>query len=337
MKYVSCLLLESGMAFGKDDIRPCTCNPFGDIFWAKEYYGGPFNVEKYLSLRKKYTDMMKAGTPPEQCKGCYNLEYKDWNDEPSIEFIVIGNETKCSCNCFYCWFAEEKEYFNNYQAYDFMPILKTLQEHNLLKKTTLDIVGGECTEYPKGKLRDIIDFAKKNNCKMHFYSSGINFSEEIAEALNCSIASIVVSIDSGTKQMYEKIKRVKAFDRVWENMAKYAKAGTPNNEINKGFVILKYIIIPNLNDNIDEIKAFMQKAKEANCKKIRISVEYDWWRENCDKPMPQNLWKILDYTEECKKELNIEYIENAIYLWRKRMKEDKNYKGLNPCSDLIGC
>ena len=64
-------------------------------------------------------------------------------------------------------------------------------------------------------------------------------------------------------QMYEKIKRVKAFDRVWENMAKYAAAGVQDKHVNKGYVILKYIIIPGVNDNLSELKKFAQKAKEA--------------------------------------------------------------------------
>ena len=106
MKYLSCLLLESGMAFGRCDVKPCT--PGNKIFWAKDYYGQPFDADAYLKLRNEYVDMMKRGEIPEQCVGCSNLEERDWPDEPGVEFIAIANETKCSCNCYYCWFAEKK-------------------------------------------------------------------------------------------------------------------------------------------------------------------------------------------------------------------------------------
>ena len=212
MKYLSCLLLESGMAFGRCDVKPCT--PGNKIFWAKDYYGQPFDADAYLKLRNEYVDMMKRGEIPEQCVGCSNLEERDWPDEPGVEFIAIANETKCSCNCYYCWFADEKDYYNKFRSYDVMPILQSLKDKNLLRHTTLDIVGGECTEYPKEQLDTMINFALENGLWLHFFSSGINYSESIAEAMHKTRANIVVSIDSGTKKMYEKIKRVKAFDRV---------------------------------------------------------------------------------------------------------------------------
>ncbi len=336
MKYVSCLLLESGMAFGRNDVKPCT--PGYKIYWAKDYYGGPFDADKYLELRNHYVDMMRRGELPEQCIGCSNLEEKDWPDEPGIEFIAVANETKCSCDCYYCWFAEEKEHYNKFRSYDVMPILTALKEKNLLRHTTFDVCGGECTEYDNGKLEALVNFVMSDDYWIHFFSSGIIYSEVIAEAMRKSRANILVSVDSGTKETYEKIKRVKAFDRVWENMAKYAAAGVQDTFCNKGYVILKYIIIPGINDSIEEFRAFAQKAKEVGCRWIRIAVEYNWWNENSNNPMPKNLFEMLDFIESWRKDfLKLDYIENAIYLWRKRMQEDENFKGENPCADMVGC
>ena len=133
-----------------------------------------------------------------------------------------------------------------------MPILTALKEKNLLRHTTFDIVGGECTEYENGKLEDIVKFAMDGDYWLHFFSSGIFYSEVIADAMKKSRANIVVSVDSGTKETYEKIKRVKTFDKVWENMAKYSRAGVQDDFCNKGYVILKYIIIPKVNDSLEE-------------------------------------------------------------------------------------
>jgi molybdenum cofactor biosynthesis enzyme MoaA len=336
MKYVSCLLLESGLAFTRlNEIKPCA--PGSEIFWAKSYNGEPFDVDGYLRQRAEYIEMMKQGNPPEQCIGCSNLEERDWPEEPGIEYISISVETKCSCNCYYCVFSKNKEYYNNKRGYDIMPVLSFLRDRNLLRHTTLDIVGGECTEYPPEQLQALVNFVIENKLWCHFFSSGLFYSEIIAETLKETLSNIIVSIDAGTKELYEKIKNVNAYDRVWENMAKYSAVGVPDTFLNKGFVILKYIIIPGVNDSIDEIKLFAKKSKEAGCKWLRFSVEYEWWNQNSENTMDENLWKILDYTESLKQDFRVEYIENAIYLWRKRMIEDKNYAGVNPCENAVAC
>ena len=335
MKYVSCLLLESGMAFSTTAVKPC--NPGSEIYWVREYHGEPFDVDKFIETRNHYVEMMKKGEIPHQCVGCSQLQEKEWPDEIGIDYIAIASETKCSCNCYYCRFSQDKKKWNSHKGYDVMPILRALNDRKLLRETTFDIVGGECTEYPKEELEEFIKFAVENRCWLHFFTSGIFYSESIAYAMNKSRANIVVSVDSGTKETYEKIKRVKAYDQVWENMARYQSESIKDKFCRKGYVILKYIIIPGVNDSLEELKCFAQKAKEVGCEWVWISVEYNWWNENKDNPMPENLWEVLDYFESCKKDFEIEYVENAIYLWRKRMTQDKNFTGQNPCCDMNAC
>ena len=338
MRYTSCFLLEHAMAFGRNNVKPCTCLQGYNLCWVKEYHGQPFDADAYLKLRQKYVDLLKKGIVPETCAGCANLEERDWSDEPGIEFIVVGNETKCSCDCFYCWFSEDKEYFNNFKSYNIMPILNSLKEKNLLKNLTIDVVGGECTEYKQGELEEIVNFIlSDDNYFIHFFSSGMFYSELIAKVMSASKANIVVSVDSGTKETYEKIKRVKSFDKVWENMAKYSQAGVKDEFCQKGYVVLKYIIIPGINDNPEEFKAFVQKAKESGCVWIRISMEYQWWLANSDKPIPKHLFELLDLVETYRDDFKIEYVEDSFYLWQKRMLEDKSYTGKNPCLNKAGC
>lgn len=335
MKYVSCFLLEHAINLDcMNNVKPCCTgenNATNAIFWMRNYNGEDFDVEKYINSRNHYIKLMREGNMPEQCKGCFNLENKDWDDNPKVKYIAIANETKCSCNCVYCHLADDKEYFDTYKSYNVMPVLNALKQYNLLNDTTMDIVGGECTEYQDGQLKEIIDFALNNNCWLHFFSSGIIYSKDIAKALHQSKANLCVSVDSGTKETYEKIKRVKAFDRVWQNLTDYSNSGVKNEITNKGYVILKYIIIPEINDNVEEIQNFLEKAKASGCSWVRFVVEYNWFMKNSNNPIPTHFWKLLDYIEANKKDLKVEYIENAIYLWQKRMEEDKNYSGKNPC------
>ena len=92
-----------------------------------------------------------------------------------------------------------------------------------------------------------------------------------------------------------------------------------------------------MNDNFDEFKEFARRAKESGCKWIRIAVEYNWWNENSHNPMPKNLFAMLDLIETYKKDFIIDYIENAIYLWQKRAKEEPEFTGVNPCIHMVGC
>lgn len=205
-----------------------------------------------------------------------------------------------------------------------MPVLTALKKFDLLDNPTLDIVGGECTEYKDGQLKEIIDFALENDCWMQFFSSGILYSEDIARALNYSKANLCVSVDSGNKDTYEKIKRVHAYERVWENLKNYSLSCVKNPNTDKGYLILKYIIIPGINDNISELNKFFEKANSIGCTWIRIVIEYNWWAKNCNLPIPQNIWNLIDFIEAKKSMFRIEYIENATYLLQKRLSEDKN-------------
>ena len=337
MEYVSCYSLEHALVFDRtNDIKPC-CNSMSkfnnNIFYQKNYSGGFFDTDKYIEIRNKYIEMMMQGNIPEQCRGCFCLEKKNWDDEKFVETVCIANESKCSCDCFYCDFAEDKEYFNRRRSYNIMPVLKNLKEKNLLKNTCFTLAGGECTEYPDEYLKEIIDFALDSGGYLDIFSAGIKYSRHIEKAMSLGRANICVSIDAGTKETYERIKRVKAFDIVWENMRRYQAAALQQN--NWGRVRLKYIIIPGINDNIEELGAFIEKARQAHCFNIMLNVEYKWWRENCNKEIPSHLWKLLDFMEECRKDFDIEYFENSVYLWKKRMAQDKNYKGINPVQTAV--
>ena len=99
-------------------------------------------------------------------------------------------------------------------------------------------------------------------------------------------------MDAGYKKTWEKIKRVKGFDNVWNNLKKYIKAEKKNPNAH---VTIKYIIIPGINDNIKEVKEFIKRALKIGCKSIEINVEFFWMNENFDKPISAQLKEVLKY------------------------------------------
>jgi pyruvate-formate lyase-activating enzyme len=111
----------------------------------------------------------------------------------------------------------------------------------------------------------------------------------IAIASNCSIysskiycllqsgqAMLDVSLDAGTAKTFALIKGLNnahfMFDRVRENVAKYAETG--------GYIQLKYIMIEGLNDNKEDIDGFWDYAKDnAKTTQIDFDLTKQWTRQ----------------------------------------------------------
>ena len=88
-------------------------------------------------------------------------------------------------------------------------------------------------------LDDRCNLADQKGWSINFNTSGIKYSQKLAEKLARNPKSnLCVALDSWTEEIYEKIKRVKTFDKVVENLHKYHEARMK--------IFLKYILIPEL-------------------------------------------------------------------------------------------
>jgi molybdenum cofactor biosynthesis enzyme MoaA len=66
------------------------------------------------------------------------------------------------------------------------------------------------------------------------------------------LLTIMTSIDCGTAETFRRIKSVNCFDKVCYNLARYAATG--------GCVVLKYIMLPSINDIEAEADGFVGLA-----------------------------------------------------------------------------
>jgi wyosine [tRNA(Phe)-imidazoG37] synthetase (radical SAM superfamily) len=89
------------------------------------------------------------------------------------------------------------------------------------------------------------------------FSNAYVWSEPTAEALAGGNAWLRVSVDAGTRETFAKIKGVDGFDRVCDNLEKYAKHGT---------LVLKYIVFPELNDDDANMHGFTKLVDRLNAK-----------------------------------------------------------------------
>ena len=242
---------------------------------------------------------------------------KDWKQDGKFNLIVIAHRSNCSCNCIYCNFSKDKNYWNNRESYNIVPVLEDLRDRNLLAENLMiSICGGECTEYPNNEFENIMEFIIKQKCKLWINSSGFNYSPLISKCLSLSLLDITISVDAGTKEVYEKIKRVKKFDDVWNNIAEYQRNAVLDAGGYYGRMTVKFVIVPGINNTQKHLYDFIKKCREAKIKYIRIAVEYNWWTENKHKEMPKNLIKLVKYIQKFNQEFSIEPVEFAIRLFQ---------------------
>ncbi len=297
MKFKCCDALLHKLAINPDNINFC-CSPYDNkLQYLNDYKGQLIDIEDYKKRRSYYLEMFKNGNIPTPCQNCSYVEERDWDEQIGFKFISISSRTKCSCDCFYCVQSkgnpDVKKMLNTQECYDVRPVIKALYDENLILKDCIYIIGGgEPTEIEGGELEYLAYVGLITEAHIVILTNAITYNESVAQTISVASSELKVSVDAGTKETFEKIKRVKAFDTVWKNLKKYVDA-TKNNP--KGRVQIKYIIIPGINDNVKEAKAFIEKCFNVGCKNIEIAIEYDWYGENKDKPISSDLKETIKY------------------------------------------
>lgn len=299
MKFKCCENLLHTLNFQDENLMACGFKLF------EGYNGETFSMEDYKTAREKVLTILKNGEVPQICETCGALVEREWDESLSLSCIELAHRPKCSiCNCIYCvavgeYGQKKKEYYNKtFKPYDVIPTLISLRDGNvLLPNCEIDINGGEVAEYPRQELQKYIYFALKSNSPMGILSSGVKYSKEIEDALIYADTKLMISVDSGQESTYKKIKRVNAFHNVWKNLKKYIKATQKNP---KSKVTIKYIIVPGINDNLIEAKAFIKKCEEVKCKHIAFSIEMNYKKRHYYEKATGSLRETILYFNNCK-------------------------------------
>lgn len=314
MKYKSCRLLEHGIYFYLDPgtghlIAGHCCNTDNLEFKDRLYLYFDLKNERLdwsyiFNEKKRLRENAKKGIYPSQCEGCFELQERNWDDYDYINHLTAGHIMKCNSRCIYCPTGRIPEWHNKKQDIDIKPIIKELLEKNLLKfNGSLRFVGGEPTLMKEFDW--LVDLFSKNNVpEIYVPTSGIRLSKSLCNALEkVDSAAIVTSIDSGCKETFERIKGTKFYNLVLKNMKTYL-----NHSKEKNFVISKFILFTNYNDNSKEIEQWLH-----NCKKIGlVQVQFDSEHsvsssESCEnKKYINRTLKMLKYAEKLAPLYNLE-------------------------------
>ena len=284
-------------------------------------YKGPkdkVNWERVFSVKRKLVQDMKDGNIPAFCKGCRWIEEYDESSEdkflsdldPYIDMVWLGHFDECNAKCMYCMSFEAISKNKMTKDYGVHVLLKEMLDkkiYNLEKNPDahLSFAMGEPTLL-KNFDSLIGMFVKSGNKQFAIYSNAIKYSKMLEKLLTHDTVKvrIVVSLDSGSREIYKKIKLVDKFDEVCKNIKKYAAAAKKKLPEAVG---VKYIIIPKVNDTIEEIDKFFDLCVfKLGVTYLMADIEENWYVRN-DAQVPEYVKELLRHIKKRCEEHNITF------------------------------
>lgn len=330
MKFKCCESILHYLIISPSSLFLCCTPNAKKLLFLDSYHGGKIDVKNYILFRNNYIENCKKGIYPEPCQKCNLLKENDWDETLGLTSISISNRTFCSCHCIYCLLSDGgddkiKNMLNSFKPYDVIPLLEQLYVCNLITKGCQIVIGGgECSEYPQRELEYFNTFVEKTSSKIIFFSSGINFSLEINNALKKFPSQLKIAVDAGSRDLYKKIKRVDKFELLWDNISRYSNTIIKNPESE---LILKYVIIPGVNDSLQEIESFIKRCKIVECSAVEVVVEHLWLNDNIKKKIiPKTLRDALIFFAK-QKDIPIYFGISYADLWND-LKRDISFEQL---------
>ena len=301
--YYSCPWIEHGLVVFQYKLAHCChCGhqSGGHALIRNNYVGQPINWDRIFEVKEMYRKFHKKGKINASCIGCQYLKEDNWDNEKYINHLYISHWTNFNSKCIYCYETQYPDSFDR-DSYNLLPYIKDMYSRGILRREAeISFGGGEPTLLKE--FDDIIKFFMENyfiRCRIH--TSGIKYSAALAEAINTLLAYVVVSVDSGSKETFKKIKQVDCYDKVCDNVRKYALKTT---FLGRDLISTKFIIIPEINDTKKEVDNWLIKNKENGLYAVVLDIEENWYLKNRNN-VPKHIIELIKYTEIRAKKLNL--------------------------------
>ncbi len=316
MNEKGCSFLDKGIDFELDKVCDC-CITHNDgrgmplLF--DNYHGELINWEELFNKKAERIAAQKQNTIYD-CENCYHLLNYQFTNERKIKDFHFSHCRACNAACIYCSDAQSGGIVN----YDVFPVIKDLIDKGYYEpggEATLQ--GGEPTLMQN--FDELVYLLTENGTNIRVHTSGIKFSPSVENALKQNKAAVVISLDCGSKDTYRKIKQIDAFETVCENISKYVSASKSKSHN----VLLKYIIIPGVNDNLKEIDNFFDLIKKLNITDIALDIEVQYAREYNNKDVSPHIFLLVDYFNKLVKKNNINIL---IYSFLSYVLQNRNIK-----------
>jgi len=329
--FQSCNWLEHGIIFDHCNlIRVCCsqCNEGGGRpILVRNYHGEILDWDSIFKQKREMRDVQRTGETYDKCKGCIMLKEDNWDEENYINHLLLTHWIDCNCRCIYCPAVHDDNLKVENEHYNILPVLKDMCDKNILDKHAyISIAGGESTIYPEfdEMLHLLLDYGCDN---ILINSSGIKYSPAIERGLAKHRLQLVISIDAGTRKTYEKIKEVKTYDVVCENLRKYALAQGDK----KDYLCSKFIIVPEINDDKKEIELWLKNSRALGIKCVDIDVDWRWVQKNMNKlKAEKRIYNLIVFAKKIadRENLLLRYDERASIMRKTHYKKTTIFKGI---------
>ena len=209
-----------------------------------------------------------------ECAKCSNFLSGNWSCGGKDQLVQHVNlsmyPAPCNSKCIYCVERINNTVFDKRTHAEYyeklFDIVEWAQKNNMIAaNATWQVSSGEITIHPyKDRIYDLI-----KDSTATFLTNGFIYDEKIGANLAANQHSgIFMSIDCGTPQTWNKIKGVNNFDTVMDNLSKYlAISARP------GQIILKYIILPGINDDTEEYRSVIKIMNDLKVRHMTIACD----------------------------------------------------------------
>lgn len=225
------------------------------------------DVARILAAKRELYDSINRGLET-QCSGCPFLTLDLWDplEKLKINLLSIESHSICNMKCIYC----SETYYGGLKAkYSLKKLFEHFREADVFDKD-INIVWGGGEPTLMDDFEEIFPLfthklAPKSN---KLFTNAINYSSLIEYFLKKGQLTITISTDAGTKETFEKIRGVEAFDKVFRNIKKYHDAASEG-------VIIKYIFTED-NSNFEEIDNFLEQINKYELNKSNFQLSSDF-------------------------------------------------------------
>lgn len=272
-KYCSCEFLENGLIFFSGGVRHC-CGELPVNMEALEMYEYDRTffedvdkfIRKIIDKKKEIISLNRAGQKT-ICTGCSYLQERYWENDKKITCINFSLNSVCNFKCRYCYTVREKDYKSDENGKAFEIINTVMNSDYINADTKILYASGEITI--QKDINKIINLIKDNDVSL--FSNATSYNVKIHNMIKRPNNSLIVSVDSGTRETFKNIKGVDLFEEIWKNIGLYASEG--------GNVIVKYIIM-GVNSNSEDLDGFIDMCVKNNIRHIRVAK--DWLYDGGD-------------------------------------------------------
>lgn len=309
-----CEQINHHLTFYPDKMEGCCSGFQGPIFLKNLSNDVEIDWEKIKKERLEFIARLENNDIPKGCIGCPHLQEgsKPENEDFRYKKIILNHYTHCNCKCVYC--TRMKYYPRDFTEtsrkpdyYHVLPIIKqiyALGDSEVNKKfMKVDFQGGDLSVLDE--FEDVLQFLLDNGCNdLEFTTNNLIYQPMIEKCLAANRGFMISSLDCGSRETYLKLKKVDKFDTFVENIKRYQKAFN-----DKYRILLSYIVVKNINDNLEEAQKFLNLVMELDIKRIRFEIDYnDLLGYKGRFEVPKHYYKIFDLFENFAQENKLEFL-----------------------------